>query len=182
MGFQTFSEPWETFHSNGKYPARRACNRLKRARSASRPARGHRERFADTVFAGTVFDPSGRRIEVGAAQNVLAAVDPEGDMIGASLDATKLAGAVDRIEHQPEIVRHRRGRHESRHHNVGVIELGEFHEPKAECFLEPVGIAERIISVERHVVNAASASAAGNVSLRTIGHRGCQIGRRTIAF
>jgi hypothetical protein len=32
------------------------------------------------------------------------------------------------------------------------------------------------------VVNAASASAAGNVSLRTIGHRGCQIGRRTIAF
>ncbi len=103
-------------------------------------------------------------------------------MIGASPDAAELAGAIDGIEHQPEVVRHRRRRHESRYHDVGVIELGEFHEAEAERFLEPVRIAKRIVGIERDVIDPARAGTAGDVALRPVGDARCEFGRRPVAL
>ena len=115
-------------------------------------------------------------------QDVLAAVDPEGHVIGAPSDARELAGAIDGIEHQPEIVRHRRRRYESRHHDVGVVELGEFHEAEDERFGKPVRVAKRIVGIERDVIDPARARATRDVALRPVGHSWFKLGGRAVAL
>ena len=103
-------------------------------------------------------------------------------MVGASFDAAELASPVDGIEHQPEIMRHRRGRDEGGYDDVGVVELRVFHKAKAESFVEPFRVAERIISIECHVIDAPRARSSGNVVLRSIGHLWSEFGRRDIAL
>src|SRR5579863_1469292 len=109
-------------------------------------------------------------VDFAGAQHVLALVEPKRDVIGSSRHPTELARTIDRVPYESQIVRHRRRRHECAENDIGsMVEADQLRESVAEYVPVPVRVAECIVGVERHVIDAPYGRTSWNVALRSVG-------------